>query len=122
MVKIAIVGSRTFNDWDLLWNKMAKHFSNLDEVTIVSGGARGADALAKRFAETAGLDYEEYPADWNRYGNSAGPRRNAQIVEAVDVVVVFWDGKSRGSKDSINKALEAKKNLFIFMVQNGKVV
>jgi len=113
--KIAIVGSRTFNDWDFLWSKMAEHFSHLDGATIISGGARGADALAKKFADVSGLSYEEYLADWNAYGMSAGPRRNAQIVKAADIIVAFWDGKSRGTWDCLKKALDAKKPIFVFV-------
>ena len=115
VTKLAIIGSRTFNDWDFLWNKMTEHFPNLDGATIISGGACGADALAKRFAEASGLSYEEFPADWDRYGKSAGVRRNTQIIEASDIVCAFWDGESRGTWDSVKKAIDRKKTIFCFI-------
>lgn len=46
----------------------------------------------------------EYLPDWDKYGKSAGFKRNTTIVEACDTLLAFWDGKSRGTQDSIAKA------------------
>jgi len=113
-MKLAIVGSRTFNDEDLLHNIIMGYMWKEDwSLTIISGGATGADSLAKEFAETYGYNYIEYPAEWDKYGKSAGYKRNKLIVDNCDIVLAFWDGKSKGTKHTIDLAREAKKPTFI---------
>ena len=107
MMKIAVVGSRSFNNYARL-----SHVLNClvrTGTVIVSGGALGADAMAERYAREAGLPLEVYQADWKTYGKAAGPIRNQQIVDACDIVVAFWDGKSRGTKNTIELARKAGK-------------
>lgn len=111
-MKLAIVGSRTFNDYDLFLDFAQKYF-RYEINTIISGGAKGADSLAKRFAKYWGFEYSEFLPNWNELGKSAGFRRNQQIVDECDVVLAFWDGKSKGTQDTINKAKKAKKPTFI---------
>ena len=113
-MRLAIVGSRTFDDYDIFLQYIEKflqlHYGNH---TVISGGAKGADRLAKIFAQTWEREYIEFPADWNKYGKQAGFIRNQQIVDAADMILAFWDGKSRGTKDTIDKARRAKKPTFI---------
>lgn len=74
-MKIAIVGSRTFEDYDLL-----KQSIPLDGVTtVVSGGAKGADALAERFAEEHGFDMLVFKPDYKTHGKAAPFIRNGDI-------------------------------------------
>jgi len=110
-MNIAIVGSRTFKDYDLLINTMRRFQGEID--TIVSGGATGADSLGKRFADYWHIATMIFKPDWDKYGKSAGFRRNQHIVDYSDMVVAFWDGKSKGTKDTIEKARVAKKPTFI---------
>ena len=79
---------------------------NQTDVEIISGTARGADALGERYAAERGLAVKQFSADWDRYGRSAGYKRNAQMAEYADAAVIFWDGISRGSKHMINLAKE----------------
>jgi hypothetical protein len=118
-MKLAIVGSRTFNDsfvlieW-LYFFKAAEEELWQGYVEVVSGGCpKGADAIAKKAALVGGFKYTEFSADWNKHGKSAGFKRNQQIVDYCDAVLAFWDGKSRGTQDTINKAKKAKKPTFI---------
>lgn len=116
-MRLAIVGSRTFNDYDLLvnWVRPFKHYTSTS-ITIISGGASGADALAKKYAEHPlcfNTEYIEFPAEWNKYGKSAGFIRNQQIIDNCDMVLAFWNGESRGTADTIEKAKRAKKPTFI---------
>lgn len=76
---------------------------------FVSGGCRGADEIGERYACENGYEIERYPAEWGRYGRSAGPIRNRRMAEIVDYVICFWDGKSRGTKNMIDSALELHK-------------
>lgn len=104
MFKVIVAGTRSFDDYELLRAKMDRLLSRRRDVVIVSGTARGADQLGERYAAEKGLPIKRFPADWNTYGKSAGYRRNAEMAEYADAAVVFWDGKSRGSKHMIDLA------------------
>jgi len=100
-LKVAIVGSRDYPRLD----QVQRYVRELPEfTTILSGGARGVDSCAVETARRRGLEIVEYLADWDGLGRRAGMVRNAQIVGAADLVVAFWDGKSRGTKNAIDHA------------------
>ena len=119
MKKIAIIGSRTFDNYDLL-----KSVVSTDGVEqIISGGAKGADSLARDFAAENGLPMLEFLPDYKTHGRSAPFVRNSQIVEAADIVYAFWDGKSTGTLDSLKKARTLKKTIVITMFeQSAKIL
>lgn len=81
-VKLAIVSSRGFQDYDALVEFMDKVIKENDyEVTeVISGGARGADRLGELWAKTRGYPVTIYQAEWDKYGKSVGFRRNYDIV------------------------------------------
>ncbi len=82
---------------------------------IIVGGARGVDRIAEEAAlARPDLGIAVYPADWETYGKAAGYRRNEQMVKHADRIVVFWDGKSKGSKHTIALALGEKKDLEVY--------
>lgn len=103
-MKIAIVGSRTFTDYTVLVDYIEKNAAEnnyiIDEV--ISGGAKGADSLAERFAQDYDFKLTVFPADWKTYGKRAGAIRNEDIIKNCDVCFAFWDGISRGTKISID--------------------
>ena len=105
--RLLIAGSRDFNDYQLLKNSIKPE--NVE--CIISGCARGADTLAIRYAEEFNIPVEKYPADWNRYGRSAGYIRNKVMVDRATAVICFWDGQSKGTQHTINITKEAKKPL-----------
>ena len=112
MFKVIIAGSRSFSDYGLLKAYADYKLSAIqDEIEIVSGGARGADALGERYAKEKGYRLKVFPADWQRYGNSAGYKRNGEMAEYADALLAFWDGNSRGTKHMID--LAASKGLKI---------
>ena len=103
-VKLLIAGGRDFIDYERLEAKVrVMEFGN---ITVISGMARGADALGVHMAQIYGLDLIEYPAQWDIYGKSAGFKRNEKmLVEGKpDVVIAFWDGKSKGTAHTISRA------------------
>lgn len=109
-MKIAIVGSRDYRSQ----GNVADFVGGLPEdAIIVSGGARGVDSWAVEFAGTRLT--EVYPADWDKWGRSAGFRRNQTIVDACDELYAFWDGLSKGTLDSIQRAARAGKLKGIFV-------
>lgn len=114
-MRVLVCGSRHFDDddgffsdvlntinesWDLAGNKIT---------TIIHGGARGPDTLADTWARSYGIIVEEYTADWEVHGRSAGPIRNQLMLDKgkPDLVVAFWDGKSPGTKHMISIAEKA---------------
>ena len=112
-MKLAIIGSRDFNDYDTLVDFLWRYKDSENIDSIISGGAKGADLLGKKYAKDIGFYYVEFLPDWDKYGKAAGFIRNQQIVDACDEVIAFWDGKSKGTQDTINKAKKAKKPTFI---------
>ena len=98
-----VCGSRTWSDYQAVFNRLAR----LPEgTTIVHGGASGADALAGNAARALGFTEHVFPADWNTYGKSAGYRRNQQMIDSgVDLVIAFHRGKSRGTQHTIDLAV-----------------
>ena len=108
-MKAAVIGSREFNDYE----KLKEILSFFPITKIISGGARGADSLSERYAKENGIPTEIYLAQWDLFGKKAGFMRNTTIVENSDIVIAFWNQKSKGTRDSIGKASKMKKNTFI---------
>ena len=75
---------------------------------IVHGAARGVDRIAEQEAQKLGLLVEAHPADWDTHGKAAGFIRNAHMVAlGADLVLAFWDGRSRGTAHTIEIAEKA---------------
>ena len=114
-MNVAVVGSRKFNDYDSLCEVLFSSVNPLED-TIVSGGAKGADILAEQFADENNIPKKVFLADWNKYGKGAGFIRNSQIIEEADYVIAFWDGISKGTLDTINKAKKNNVELLIVSI------
>jgi len=105
MVVLAIVGSRYFTDYTFFCERLEHYIGKYGKPTeIVSGAAKGADELAKHYAEEHEIPYRDFPADWKRYGLKAGPMRNNLIVDAAEEMIAFPLSGSKGTWDSIGKA------------------
>lgn len=105
MFKVIVAGSREFNDYEFLKEKLNHLLRYVgDEIEIVSGTAKGADKLGERFAKEHGYKITEFPANWNKFGLSAGYHRNEEMGKYADACVVFWINKSKGSKHMIDIA------------------
>lgn len=118
-MKLAVVGSRNFDEQ--FYDEIKYILSTLIERepvdTIVSGGAKGVDSMAERFADENRISKVIFPAQWGVYGTSAGMIRNKKIVDYCDKLVAFWDGKSPGTKNSIDLAKEQDKLLKVYMLK-----
>lgn len=105
-MRILITGDRHWNDEQLIRNWLSA-CSQFTSVTIVHGGARGADTIADKVAKELGYATACYPADWARYGRAAGPIRNAQMLDShPDLVLAFHPdlSRSRGTKNCVEEA------------------
>lgn len=100
-MKVIVAGSRDFSNYDLLCKKLDIILSQQKDIQIVCGEARGADSLGKRYAEEHGYVVLLYPANWEKYGKSAGFRRNKEMAQVADALVAFWDGQSKGTYNMI---------------------
>lgn len=106
-MKLIVAGGRDFNNFPLMREKLDHLLCKHDgPITIISGTANGADKWGEAYARLHGYPVEQYPAQWKKYGRSAGYKRNAQMADLATHCVVFWDGKSRGSMHMINLAKE----------------
>lgn len=107
--RVVIAGSRTFQDYNLLSAKCEEILGDrmgTYDITILSGGAKGADQLGERFAKEHNLDIEYHKADWKAFGKRAGLIRNSAMAENADALIAFWDGSSRGTKHMIDCAYQ----------------
>ena len=105
MFRVIIAGSRSFDDYDMLVKTMDMVLQNItDEIQVVCGMAAGADTLGERYAKERGYQIAYFPADWKKYGRSAGFNRNQEMAKNADALVAFWDGKSKGTKHMLDIA------------------
>ena len=108
-MKVTIVGSR------------GVHVNVADYVPegtteIITGGARGIDTLAEQYARLEGIPLRIFYPDTKALGKMAYFVRNDQIVDASDVVVAIWDGKSRGTQYTIRRAMKLDKPVKIHII------
>lgn len=101
-MRYGIVGSRTFQDYDFLCSVLDPQRIFIS--SIVSGGARGADSLGERWANENDKIITVFRPDYERYGKKAPFVRNKLIVNSSDIIIAFWDGKSTGTKHSLEYA------------------
>jgi len=109
--RLIVAGGRDYADFlelerevDCYLEELCRKYPEKDTFVIVSGAARGAAALGKRYAMAHGLDCAEYPAKWDLHGRSAGYKRNSLMAENAHGCICFWDGKSKGTKHMIEVA------------------
>ena len=117
--RIVVAGCRYYNDYESAKKYIDFCISRIkNEYTLifVSGCCTGADKLGERYATESGYEIEYYPADWQKYGKSAGPKRNLQMAQTADYVICFWDGKSKGTKSMIECAKKQGKKIKIKMI------
>ncbi|MCY4637910.1 MAG: SLOG family protein [Acidobacteria bacterium] len=110
--RVLVCGSRDFTDPGLVKAKLDEVRERLGGVPmrVISGAARGADRMAAEWAARNGVPCDEYPADWDRYGKSAGYRRNEQMLTEGQphLVVAFPQGESRGTRMMMQIASQAR--------------
>ena len=102
--RVVVAGSRNFKDYDRLAAELDKFLKGKKNVTIVSGTARGADRMGEQYAAEHGYKIDQFPAEWGKYHQGAGPIRNLEMVKTADAVVAFWDNESSGTKNIIDCA------------------
>lgn len=128
MYKIAIIGSRNFSDKELFTSVIKSVFEDIGiPYKVISGGADGTDTLAHDWAIENNIEVEvffpkhkDFPKKTRRW--MAPKDRNTTIVENSDVVLSFWDMKSTGTKDTIEKAIIKKCPIYVYNLEEKNVI
>ena len=113
-MKLLIIGSRSITDFDL------SPYITPEVDTIISGGARGVDSLAEKYADDHRLSKYIMRPRYDLFGKSAPLHRNRQMVDMSDAILAVWDGKSRGTLHTIKYAQKSGKPLTV--VDLSKIV
>ena len=109
-MRIAVIGSRGLNV-DIA------EFIPKNVTEIISGGARGIDSLAERWADENGIPKLIIRPNYHEYGIAAPLLRNKTIVDTAELVVAVWDGKSHGTWMTITYAKKKRKPVKIYVVE-----
>jgi hypothetical protein len=115
-MKVLVTGSRDWTDQAMIDSVLDDLSEQHGPLTIIEGGARGADSCAKRWANTRDMECRTYRADWGRYRKGAGPVRNQQMLdeEHPDLVVAFHAdlAASKGTADMVRRARKGGYDVF----------
>ena len=103
-MKILVCGGRDYSDRAQLFTVLDFIHENKPISLLIQGGARGADSLSKEWAISRGVDNVEFPADWAKYGKSAGPRRNQKMLEDGGPDFVLACPGGRGTENMVDLA------------------
>ncbi len=111
-MKILVCGDRNWSNRQFIYGYLYRltKFEYRDRIVIIEGEARGADTMARDWAELNGVKFEPYPADWKLHGKAAGPIRNRQMLSAKpDMVIAFHNdiGSSKGTRHMVTIARAA---------------
>lgn len=100
-MKTIIAGSRDITSDKVIY---VLDFLGAQISEVVSGEAKGPDSIGEQWAITKSIPLRKFPPDWDKWGKSAGIRRNIEMLEYADWLVAFWDGQSKGTKHIIDNA------------------
>lgn len=116
--KVIVAGTRDFQDYNFLCEKLDFLLSKKTEVEIVSGTTNSADILGERYAANKHYPIAYYPLERQRFGKMAEPIRNKAMAEYADVLVTFWDGVSPGTRNLIENTKLLNKPVRIYYFGN----
>ena len=115
---VQVTGDRNWRDALVIYSVVAE-IADTHDATLRSGDAMGADIIADVCAQIHGWKVERYPAEWKKFGPSAGPKRNQLMVDLepkADLAIAFHPdlGKSKGTKDMLMRCLNNDIKSFLF--------
>jgi hypothetical protein len=113
-MKIAVIGSRNFTNDKLMDSELKKYKSKVK--LIISGGAKGADSLAEKWAIKNNVITKMFRPDVAKFAAGAHFERNKAMVYECELLIAFWDGKSKGTKFTVDFARSNKKRLVLIIV------
>ena len=112
-MRVAIVGSRRFSEPA----RVSDYVNGLPpRASIITGSASGVDAAATKAARAKGIPVQVMPASFDELSDAArSAARNQRLVDACDVLVAFWDGSSKGTRATVERALDSGKEVHVFV-------
>lgn len=116
MIQVMVTGSRTYSNQEKVRYAL-KEIDNLykGSITLIHGGAKGADFLADREAQILGWGIRTFHADWETHGKKAGPMRNQEMInERPNIVLAFPGENSIGTWDAVRRAKKAGIRVEVF--------
>jgi len=113
-MKVIVAGGRDFDDARLLFAALNDISKEIKISEIVSGAAKGADSLGECWANLSKIQITNFEPDWKTYGTSAGPIRNKSMADYGDMLLLFWDGKSPGSRSMLSAMTKLDKPVKLF--------
>lgn len=125
-MRVIIAGSRTLSPScegiiEYMYDSLLVNNDSWDTFTeVVSGGARGVDLAGEKFAQWTERKLTVFPADWDKHGKSAGHIRNKQMAEYGDVLLLIWDGESRGSANMKMNMEKLNKPIYEIIIKTHK--
>jgi hypothetical protein len=114
-LRVIIAGSRDIYDYNLV--EQAVKESGFDVTEVVSGCARGVDTLGEQWAREHHVPVKRFPANWNLYGKSAGPRRNGEMARYAEALVAISLNDSPGTRNMVNQAILRGLKVYVKKVQ-----
>ncbi len=111
-MKLAIVCSKTFDDYEYLKNILQWHIISCTQ--MLGGGAKNSINLVKRYAVERGILFKEFATNWDQIGNSAGYAKDQQIANTCNELVAFWDKKSQDTKHVVDLVDKTGKPVYIY--------
>ena len=127
-MKVIIAGSRKITNINYLYK--ALQASEFEVTEVVSGGAKGIDAMGEKWAKLHEVPIKRFNAQWTNlshkdakikkrndgteYDLLAGFRRNQAMADYADALLAIWDGKSGGTQDMINKAIKGNLKIYLY--------
>lgn len=115
-MKLIIAGSRHL-DIPYVFIQWAIAKFNLNESEVVCGEANGIDRAGKSYAHWLNVPVKSFSADWKTHGRSAGPKRNKQMAEYADALLLIWDGKSAGSRNMKEQMEKLNKPVYEYIIK-----
>ena len=109
-MKVAIIGSRSIEIENL------SEYIPKETTEIVSGGAKGVDTSAREYAIANSIKLTEFLPEYEKYKKGAPLMRNLKIIEYSDIVIAFWDGKSKGTKFVIDNCNKTGKKIMVHTI------
>ena len=117
-LKILVCGDRDWTNVQRIREILATYST---DITIIEGEARGADSIARDISTELGFTVVKCPADWSKYGRSAGPIRNIQMLDMKpDIVLAFHDDleRSKGTRHTVTEAMRRGIHVIVYTSQS----
>ncbi len=119
-MKTIIAGSRDIKLYSIVEKSIQQ--SGFEITTIISGTANGVDKLGEEYAKKHNLPILYFPANWDKYGKSAGYIRNDEMAKNAEALIAVWDGKSKGTGNMISIAKKKYLKIFVYTLSNNDFI